>query len=72
MAEIHPFRPKVAEHKPTRQEIWREFCADQSLRELHRITDHELGLLARTAMLGEFHSSDDLLFMLKVIRRGNR
>jgi len=72
MAEIHPFRRSNVVPKRSRQEIWREFIDDSSVHELHRITERELELLQRTAMLGEFHCTEDLIFMLKVIRRGHR
>jgi hypothetical protein len=56
--------------KPSRREIWHQFCEDASVRQTHQITDHEMALLQRTALLGEFHSAKDLLFMLSVIRQG--
>jgi hypothetical protein len=57
--------------KPTRREIWRKFCDDDLVRQAHRITDHEMAMLQRTALLGECHSAKDLLFMLIVIRQGD-
>ena len=57
--------------KPTRREIWRQFSNDDLVRQANRITDHEMALLQRTALLGECHSAQDLLFMLSVIRQGD-
>ena len=68
MAETLKLNDKNISSKPTRREIWRQFSNDELLRQAHQITDHEMALLQRTALLGEFHSAQDLLFMLTVIR----
>lgn len=70
MAKIIRLHNTEDSSKPSRREAWRHFCDDQSLREIHQITDHEMALLERTALLGEFNSAEDLLFMLKAIRGG--
>jgi len=53
---------------PTRKEIWASFCADAELRRTYNIKDDELAMLSRTAMLGNWTSKTDLLFMLRVVR----
>jgi hypothetical protein len=68
MSEILTFHDTNVSSKPSRREMWSQFCDDRSLRQTHQITDHEMAMLERTALLGEFNSSEDLLFMLKVIR----
>jgi len=68
MAEIRTFQSTSGSSRPSRREMWRLFCEDKSLREDHQITDHETALLERTALLGEFHSVQDLLFVLNAIR----
>jgi hypothetical protein len=70
MAEIIRLHGTKDSSNPSRQEVWREFRDDRSLRQIHKITDHEMALLERTALLGEFNSAEDLLFMLKAIRGG--
>ena len=68
MAETQQSNDNKSSAKPTRREIWRQFSDDDLLRQAHHITDHEMAMLQRTALLGEFHSAKDLLFMLSVIR----
>jgi hypothetical protein len=68
MAEIIRLHSTKDSSMPSRQEVWRDFRDDRSLRQIHQITDHEMALLERTALLGEFNSAEDLLFMLKAIR----
>jgi hypothetical protein len=68
MAEIIRLHSTKDSSKPSRREVWRDFRDDRSLRQIHQITDHEMALLERTALLGEFNSAADLLFMLKAIR----
>jgi hypothetical protein len=70
MAEIIKLHSTKDSSQPTRREAWRQFRDDQSLRQVHQITDHEMALLERTALLGEFNTAEDLLFMLKAIRGG--
>ena len=53
---------------PSRKQIWDSFCADTELRGTYNIKDDELAMLSRTAMLGNWSSKKDLLFMLRVIR----
>jgi hypothetical protein len=70
MAKILKFRrTKVSSELPKR-EMWRRFRDNRPLRQVNQITDHEMALLERTALLGEFHSTEDLLFVLKTIRGG--
>jgi hypothetical protein len=71
MAEFRKVNDKNISSKPTRREIWRQFSNDDLVRLAHRITDHEMAMLERTALLGECHSVQDLLFMLTVIRQGD-
>ena len=68
MAKTQQSKDNNVSSKPTRREIWHEFCDDDLVRQAHHITDHEMAMLQRTALLGEFHSAKDLLFMLSVIR----
>ena len=69
MAKAQQFNHTYTSSKPSRREMWRQFCDDESVREAHKITDHEMAMLERTALLGEFHSAKDLLFMLNMIRQ---
>ena len=71
MAEIQQSNANKVSAKPTKREIWRQFSNDDLVRQAHHITDHEMAMLQRTALLGECHSAKDLLFMLTVIRQGD-
>ena len=71
MAEIQQSNGSKVSAKPTKREIWRQFSNDDLVRQAHHITDHEMAMLQRTALLGECHSAKDLLFMLTVIRQGD-
>ena len=71
MAETQQLNDDKVPSKPTRREIWRQFCDDDLVRQAHRITDHEMAMLQRTALLGECHSAKDLIFMLTVIRQAD-
>src|SRR5271154_199105 len=70
MAENFTFQRTSGSSTPSRREMWLQFRDDESLRQDHQITDHEMALLERTALLGDFHSVDDLLFVLKTMRSG--
>lgn len=70
MAQILTFHDTNVSSKPSRREVWCQFRDDRTLRLIHQITDREMALLERTALLGEFNSAEDLLFMLNVIREG--
>jgi len=69
MAETLKLNDEDASSKRTRREIWCQFSNDNLVRQAHHITDHEMALLQRTALLGECHSAKDLLFMLSIIRQ---
>ena len=71
MAETQQLNDNRVSRKPTRREIWCQFSNDDLVRQAHHITDHEMAMLQRTALLGECHSAKDLLFMLTVIRQGD-
>ncbi len=70
MAEILKFKRSRISSEPSRREMWRRFSEDRPLRQINQISDREMALLERTALLGEFHSTEDLLFVLKTIRGG--
>lgn len=70
MAEILKFKRTRISSEPSRREMWRRFRDNRPLRQINRISDREMALLERTALLGEFHSTEDLLFVLKTIRSG--
>ena len=71
MAKTLKLNDKNISSKPTKREIWRQFSNDDLVRQANHITDHEMAMLQRTALLGECHSPKDLLFMLTVIRQGD-
>ena len=69
MAETLNLNDKNESSEPTLREIWCQFSNDDLVRKAHRITDHEMAMLQRTALLGECRSAKDLLFMLSIIRQ---
>lgn len=48
--------------------VWEEFRKNEALQRLHTITSEEMEVLARISLLGEVHSSRDLIFVLNAIR----
>jgi hypothetical protein len=52
-----------------RDPIFDEFCADRETIAALGVTDVELRELSRASLLGTLTSTDDLLFMLKQIRK---
>ena len=60
----------VAEQpKSDASSVWEAFRRDSTLREVHRISDQEMQVLSRLAVMGEVRSSTDFLFVLNSIRR---
>jgi transcriptional regulator with XRE-family HTH domain len=47
---------------------WDEFRRDERLRRLHRITDEEMDVLSRVALLGEISSPRDFIYILNTVR----
>jgi hypothetical protein len=70
MAVILKFKRTKVSSEPSKREMWRRFRDNRPLRQINQISDREMALLERTALLGEFHSTEDLLFVLKTIRGG--
>jgi DNA-binding XRE family transcriptional regulator len=54
---------------PERAGAWERFAANQELRRLQNITDEEMEMLSRVAMMGEVGCSRDFLFILNSIRQ---
>lgn len=52
-----------------RDQIFDEFCADRESIAALGVTDEELRELSRASLLGALTSTEDLLFMLKQIRK---
>jgi len=48
--------------------VWEDFRKNEALRRLHNITSEEMEVLSRVALLGEIHSSHDLIYVLNAIR----
>ena len=47
---------------------WNAFIPNASTRQLHKITDKEMEILFRVALMGEVRTAHDFLFVLKTIR----
>jgi DNA-binding XRE family transcriptional regulator len=52
-----------------RASAWDAFVTDEKLRETHNITDQELAVLAKVAMMGDVRSPRDFVFILNSIRQ---
>jgi transcriptional regulator with XRE-family HTH domain len=48
--------------------VWEEFRQNEALQRLHNITSEEMEVLSRVALMGEVHSSHDLIYVLNAIR----
>ncbi len=51
---------------------WDSFLKDDALRTSYEITEDELSMLSKVAMMGEVRSSHDFIFVLKSIRQASR
>jgi hypothetical protein len=48
---------------------WKRFCADRKLLAAHGVTDAELEFLEKVELFGSIKSVDDILLILRNIRR---
>jgi transcriptional regulator with XRE-family HTH domain len=56
----------------TEAPAWEKFVNDKQLQRLHNITDDEMEVLSRVALLGEVESPADLIYVLNAIRHAVR
>ena len=54
---------------PEKISAWKSFLNNEGLRKSYNITDRELEILSKVAMMGEVRSSQDFIFILKSIRQ---
>ena len=47
---------------------WERFSSDSNLRKVYKITDQELEILSKLALMGDVRSSRDFIFVLNTIR----
>jgi transcriptional regulator with XRE-family HTH domain len=47
---------------------WEQFAQDRDLHKIHRITELEMQMLSRVAMMGQVRSARDFLYILNSIR----
>jgi len=47
---------------------WATFSSDSNLRKVYKITDQELEILSKLALMGDVRSSRDFIFVLNTIR----
>jgi transcriptional regulator with XRE-family HTH domain len=47
---------------------WEQFRTSRQLRRIYNISNEEMEVLSRVALLGEFHSTRDLIYVLTAIR----
>jgi transcriptional regulator with XRE-family HTH domain len=48
--------------------VWEDFRKNEALQKLHNITNEEMEVLSRVALLGDVRSSRDLIYVLNAIR----
>ncbi len=48
---------------------WETFAKDEKLRNIHNITDQEMEMLSRVAMMGQVRSPRDFIFILNAVRQ---
>jgi transcriptional regulator with XRE-family HTH domain len=48
--------------------VWEEFRANEQIRRIHNITDDEMEMLSRVAMMGDVRSSRDFIYILTTVR----
>jgi transcriptional regulator with XRE-family HTH domain len=58
-------RPK---NKLTKQSAWEQFRKDRRFRRLHNVSDEEVDMLSRVALMGEINLPRDYFYILKTIR----
>jgi transcriptional regulator with XRE-family HTH domain len=54
--------------KLTKQSAWGQFLKDARFRRLHNVSDEEVDMLSRVALMGEINSRRDFFYILKTIR----
>lgn len=58
----------AAELERARGSTWEQFRQNRQLQRLYNVTNDELEVLSRVALLGEIHSARDLIYVLNAIR----
>jgi transcriptional regulator with XRE-family HTH domain len=61
--EMFPIEPSTTESS-----VWEQFQNDKQLQRFHNISEAEMEVLSRVALLGEVSSSADLIYVLTAIR----
>lgn len=56
--------------KPDRAKgsVWEKFRRNRQFQRVHNISNDEMEVLSRVVLLGEIHSSRDLIYVLKAVR----
>jgi transcriptional regulator with XRE-family HTH domain len=52
----------------TKQSAWEQFRRDARFRRLHNVSDEEVHMLSRVALMGELNSPRDFFYILNTIR----
>jgi transcriptional regulator with XRE-family HTH domain len=58
-------RPK---EKVAKQSAWEQFSKDARFRRLHNVSDEEVAMLSRVALMGEITSPRDFFYILNTVR----
>jgi hypothetical protein len=48
--------------------VWENFRRDDDVRRIHNISDEEMELLSRVALLGNVHGPSDFIYVLQAVR----
>jgi hypothetical protein len=58
----------AADLERARGSVWEQFRKNRQLQRLYNVSPDELEVLSRAALLGQFHSARDLIYVLNAIR----
>ena len=68
----NPHTRSLLSAQPERAEgsvsAWEEFRTNEQLRRIHNVSNDEMEMLSKVALLGEIQSPRELIFILKTVR----
>jgi transcriptional regulator with XRE-family HTH domain len=68
LANPHAQALLSAEPKRAEGSAWEQFRKNEQLRRIHNVSNDEMEMLSRVALLGEIHSSRELIYILNMVR----
>lgn len=66
----NPHAKALIDARPDRAQgsVWERFQKNRQLQHIHKISNDEMEVLSGVVLLGEIHSSNDLIYVLNAIR----